>query len=278
MELGLRRPRPEIEATIDHLIESGYLQEVAGSIILGREGQRRFGGSRGLASLLATFSGTAGASVVGPGDGPVGHIDWQQAEVGRELLLAGRAWRVTSVHRDRGQVLVEPSTEGRPLSWRGPSHEVERPSWEAVREILAGTDVPVAIDKRGTGWVEAARLAWAPRIEHPVRATAGGAEVDAFAGDRVHRSVLAILDVDGRAEGTGFVATTAPRELAARSEAALADMDRVLHREALRLAPSLVPANPELTAPSVLLAEVGAFEVDRAGIRSVLTLLAAWPS
>lgn len=269
---------PEIDATIDHLIDAGYLQEVAGSIILGREGHRRFSGPRGLASLLATFSGNAGASVVGPGDAPVGHIDWRQAEVGRELLLAGRAWRVTSVNRDRGQVLVEPSSEGTPLSWRGPSHEVERPTWEAVREILAGTDVPVAVDERGRQWLAAARLAWEPRMEHPVRATATGTVVDAFAGQRVHQSVLAILDVDGRAEGTGFLAGGPPHELAARSVAALADIEQVLHREALRQAPSFLPANAELTAPSVLLAELRAFELDQTGIQSVLTLLAAWPS
>jgi len=268
----------EIDATIDHLVASGFLREVAGSIVLGREGQRRFGGSRGLVSLLATFSGNVGVRVVGPGDTPVGNIDWQQAKVGRDLLLAGRPWRVTSVDRDGGQVSVEPSGAGRPLSWRGPSLEVERPTWEALREILQGTDVPVEIDERGLGWLQDARRRWEPRLRHPVRATRTGTAVDAFAGERVHRSVLAILEADGPVDGSGFVVDVGPKELAARSAAALIDLEPVLQQDAVRQAPALLTANADLIAPSVLLAEVRAFEVDEPGIRSVLTLLTTWPS
>jgi len=198
--------------------------------------------------------------------------------VGRQLLLGGRAWCVSSVDRDRGQVLVEPSGQGRPPSWRGPSPEVERPTWEAVREVLAGTDVPVAIDERGRRWLAAERLGWGPRLRHPVRAVGLGTAVDAFAGEPAHRSVLAILGVKGSVEGTGFLAEATPPDLAARSAGALEDLDQVLLREAARQAPLAHRANADLIAPSVLVAEVRAFEVDEPGIRSVLTLLAAWPS
>ncbi|MEO5679913.1 MAG: DEAD/DEAH box helicase [Acidimicrobiales bacterium] len=268
----------EIDATLEHLTNAGFLQDASGTVVLGREGLRRFGGPRGLGSLLATFSGSGGATVLGPGDAPIGRIDWQQAEVGRQLLLAGRAWRVISIDRSAGHVLVEATGHGRALSWRGPSLEVERPTWEAVREILAGTDVPVAVDERGLRWLEAERRAWAPRLAAPVRATGTGTAVDTFAGERVHRAVLAILEVDGKVEGTGFTAAVGPRELASRSRAVLADPEPALQEQARREAPSLVVANPDLIPPSVLLAEVRAFELDEPGIRSVLTLLAEWPS
>lgn len=268
----------EIDATIEHLIGSSFLREVAGRLILGPVGQRRYGGPRGLNSLLATFSGNVGAMVVGPGDAPVGQIDWQKAEADRELLLAGRSWRITSVNRAMGQILVEPSSQGRPLSWRAPSFEVERPTWEALREVLTGTDLPVALDERGLRWLEAERRAWRPRLQCPVRATETGSAVDAFAGESAHRSALAILGVKGRAEGTGFLADVAPHDLSRRSAGVLGSLEQALQDEAARQAPSILAANPELIAPSVLLAEVRAFEVDEPGIRSVLTLLATWPS
>jgi len=95
----------EIDATIDHLIESSLLLEVAGRLVLGRAGQHRFGGPRRLASLLATFGSTVGATVVGPGDGPIG--TWP------EPLTAANATRILG-HRLAASRGGPPAAPGRP--------------------------------------------------------------------------------------------------------------------------------------------------------------------
>lgn len=276
----------EIHQTIDHLVAGSWLLETASGLLVGREGQRRFGGGQGMVRLLATFRSVDGADVVDRNGKKIGRIDWTQLAEGddvegsQRIALGGRSWGVAAIDRAGGRVVVEPATGGKPPSWRGASLEVERATWETVREVLGGTELPIEMDERATLWLQAARLSWAPRLAAPCRPTPEGAEADTFAGVAVHRAVLAMLGVDGKVDGPTLELYASASSVSDRARHVLADLDAAIHREAARVSSATARglANPELTAPAVLVAEAREFHVDADGIRRVLTLLAEWRS
>ncbi|MDQ1358332.1 MAG: ATP-dependent helicase Lhr and Lhr-like helicase [Acidimicrobiaceae bacterium] len=281
----------EIDATITHLVANGWLARVGPDediLIVGPAATARFGG-KGFFDLLATFSAAQEASVVTEGGRPVGSLDWDEVSdaAGRTrpgpVVLAGTRWLLISVDRPAGTVTVAPapeSTEGsRVPSWRGPSLEVGRATWETAREILRATDVPgVIMDARGERWLDDLQRAWRPRLATPARAEGGHTVVDAFAGAAVHRAVLAALDREGSVDGPSCHIDGAVAGVAEQAKGLLGDLDRVFEAEAARQSARLVIRHPDLVAPSVRLAEARRYHVDRVGITRTLSLLAAAPS
>lgn len=276
-----------IDPTIEHLLHAGWLVAVGDQLVIGPKAQSRFGGHR-FRDLLATFEGSEGALVV-DGDGRrIGSIDWDRvADEGSGNLheafrLAGRPWAVVAVDREQGIVQVRPAERGKAPSWRGPALEADRATWEAAREVLAATDVPVDMDERAAGWLEQTRGAWKARLERPLRASGENATtLDGFAGVGVHRAVLAALDLPGTAEGPTCEVAAPVAEVRQRAAACLADMDRVLEDEAQRQAAGLRVRHRELVPPPILIDEARAYHVDAEGIRRVLILAAGeatWPS
>jgi ATP-dependent helicase Lhr and Lhr-like helicase len=268
----------DFEATIDHLLVHRWLQADGDRIVLGPEGHRRFGGQRGVNDLLATFQTYAGATVVDESGRRIGSVDWSQLDESHrplhDLVLSGRSWTVVRVDRDDAVVTVRPGGSGKPPSWRGPMVEVERLTWEAVRDVLDSTVVPIEMDERAEGWLEAERAAWAGRLKEPVRSADGNTVVDSFCGIAVHRAALAALGAEGRAEGASCEIGAPLPDVAGRAQALLDDFDATLDTEASRVAPQLRVRYPELVAPTVLLAEARRFHVDAHGLHRFLSLLA----
>jgi hypothetical protein len=277
----------DIHATVAHLTATGWL--AAGGpdndvLTLGPLGHNRFGGS-GLRKLLATFVGSNEASVVADTGRAVGSLDWAQVIDGQGKLrtgpvtLGGERWRLTDVDRHAGivtAVAISDTTEaGRVPSWRGPSREVARATWEAVREILTATKVPgIAMDKRAEQWLGEQKAAWAPRLVDPVRADGGHTIVDAFGGVAVHRAVLAALDMEGSAEGPTCHITAPLEAVVDEARRLLEELEKVYAAEAVLQSTKIVIRNPELVAPSVLLAEANEYYVDRVGISRTISLIA----
>ncbi|MDQ1393799.1 MAG: ATP-dependent helicase Lhr and Lhr-like helicase, partial [Acidimicrobiaceae bacterium] len=278
----------EIDATIAHLVAEGWLATVGRGedlLIVGPKATARFGG-KSFFDLLATFATTKEASVVTADGRPVGSLDWDEVSdtAGRTrpgpVVLAGTRWLLVSVDRPSGTVTVAPapgSAEGgRVPSWRGPSLEVGRSTWETAREILTATDIPgVAMDGRAQRWLEQLRETWCPRLATPVRAEGRHTVVDAFAGAAVHRAVLAALAIDGMVDGPSCHLDGNIGDVAQRANRLLQDLDAVFDAEALRQSARLVVRHPELVAPSVLLAEARQYHVDRVGIAQTLRMIAA---
>ena len=159
------------------------------------------------------------------------------------------------------------------MSWRGGAVGVERRTFEAVREILGGTDVPAAMDRAATAWLTEARSSWMTRLEAPIRTTPEGVIVDTFAGESVNRSILRMLGVDGKTDGVSMEAAVDLPDLRARATHALNRLGALLETEAATHAQAIRLAQPELTAPTVLIAEARQYKVDEAGIRAVLELI-----
>ena len=270
----------DIEATIDHLLANRWLQGDGDRLVLGAEGHQRFGGRSGIVELLATFESHAGMTVIDEAGRKVGTVDWKQFDEQegttalKGFILSGQPWTVVGVNRAEGIVTVRPGEHGRPPSWRGPMVEVERPTWEAVKDVLSSTEVPVQLDDRARSWLDLERANWAGRLEKSVRTADNTTVVDSFCGIQVHRAALAALTVEGHAEGATCELNAPLPVLAERSRALLDDFDAVLDDQAARVAPQLAIRYPELVPQSVLLAEARRFHVDAHGLHRFLTMLA----
>lgn len=269
----------DIDATLDHLLADGWLLEVEDSLVPSARANARFTGQR-LGDLAVTFEGGSGARVVDQAGNHVGQVDWAQMEEDalakrdRSIVLAGRPWEVVTVDRATDSVVVRPGEKGRPMSWRGQAVEIERRTWEAVREVLLSTEVPLAMDQRAEAWLTSARARWGPRLDQPVRQEGDEVIVDAFAGVAAHRAVLSALDADGQAEGTTCTFTGSLPQLRDRAAVALDDFDTIMDAEAERAAPTLNVRHRDLLPAAVVVAEAREFHVDAVGLRRVLTLVA----
>ena len=269
----------EIDASIAHLVGNGWLAAVGDYLVVGPAAQDRFGGAR-FVDLLATFEGSAGATVVDTTGNRIGTLDWGQVADNSgdprpdPIVLGGTGWLILTVDRAAGTVTVTPSSEGRAPSWRGPTQEVGRATWEAAREILASTDVPVSVDDRANVWLENLREEWASRLDDPVREDTKGMVVDAFAGAAVHQAVLRALALEGSVDGPTCRISAPLSTGATAAHVALDQWDRIVQAEAAQQSTKLSVRHHELLAPAVLAAEAFDFHVDRDGIRKTLEMIA----
>lgn len=269
----------DIDATVEHMLANQWLASAGDHLVVGAAAQNRFGGPR-FHDLLATFQSSAGSIVMGPDGRTIGTLDWNQVTDASGdprpggVVLAGQPWTVVSVDRVAGTVTVTPAASGRMPSWRGPSVEVGRATWEAAREILSATDVPVDSDERTLQWLAGLRQKWAPRLVHPVHQEGDGVVVDAFGGVAVHRAVLSALGLGGSADGPSFRIGATLAEAEPKARGALDRWDQVVEAEAVRKAAGIAIRHPELVAPSVLLAEAREFHVDTDGLRRSLVMIA----
>jgi hypothetical protein len=235
---------------------------------------------------LATFT-TAEAHRVESEDGQlIGFLD--PATIGDQgtkrrdagVVLAGRSWSIVRVDSGDKLIVVRPSERGRAPSWKGPSLDISRRTWESVREVLTGTDVPVEMDDIAGRWLEAERRTWRPRLQSPLEVTDQSTMIHSFGGLSVHRAVLAALDLHGVATGPTLTIEAGRQEVKERTHLARAAVDSIVNAEAARIAPALPIRHPDLLPESVVLAEAREFHVDRVGIERCFDLGVGepWPS
>lgn len=270
-------------ATLEHLVENGWLHDVRGLLVSGRQAHLKFGGgARNFAKLAASFDTRASVIVMTEGGTCVGTIDWAATQEnssvarGEPFLLGGAAWQAVDVGKDVVRVVPSATaTSAKPPSWRGPLLDVDRATWETAREILDSTEVPAAMDQRCEQWLETLRAQWRPRIEKPLWEGDRQTVVTTFAGAAVHRSVLDALGAAGTGDGPELrIASPDRTTLRSRAQAAVAELDEVLQREARRIARTIGGRHRDLIPLSVLEAEAAEFELDREGIERVLTMIA----
>lgn len=274
----------DVEAVLDHLIAGGWLADINGRLVAGTETIVRFGGrGQPFAALAVSFDSRASIGVVTDDGAFIGFIDWSEAQAdkrigkGEPFRLAGRVWKGVDVID--GSLRVVPAagaTEARAPSWRGPSVEVDRQTWETAREVLEGTEVPSAVDDRGEQWLVALRAQWRPLVASPVRVSSRDVVVATFAGAAVHRSVLAMLGLVGTTDGPMLRIRGAGAVVKALAMTALSHLDELAETECRRLAPEIAATAKHggLVPESVLVNEAREFAFDRDGVHKVLALLA----
>ncbi|RXS69674.1 DEAD/DEAH box helicase [Streptomyces sioyaensis] len=158
---GLGPFGPSAEPIVRHLIDEGFLERDGGILFIGPEAERRFG-YRHFIDLTAVFTAAPEFTVLA-GRSEIGTTNpalLTEEVVGpRRLLLAGRSWQVTYIDWSRRRCFVEPVEGGGKARWggvgsgRSASYELTR----SAREVLLGTDPPVALTRRAEAALAQAR-------------------------------------------------------------------------------------------------------------------------
>ncbi len=128
-----------------HLVAEGFFETDGDLAFIGPEAERRFG-RRHFSDLMAVFT-AAPEFVVLAGRDEIGTVgdDVLLADTGggaRVLLLAGRAWLVTSVDWKRRRCLVEATDLPGRATWNGAGGGLSFAVTRGMREVLLGADPP----------------------------------------------------------------------------------------------------------------------------------------
>ncbi|GGP99734.1 DEAD/DEAH box helicase [Streptomyces roseolilacinus] len=183
-----------------HLTEEGFLDSDGGLLFVGPEAERRFG-RRHFIELTASFTAPPQFTVLS-GRTEIGRTDptvlTEERPGPRRLLLGGRSWQVTYIDWTRKRVFVEPVDGGGIAKWMnggvaGLSYSLTR----AMREVLLGTDPPVALTRRAEACLTEQRETDAPDTVHPggTLITRVGSDVRwwTWAGYRANATLAATL-------------------------------------------------------------------------------------
>ncbi|MFG2890787.1 DEAD/DEAH box helicase [Streptomyces sp. NPDC048248] len=167
---GLGPFGPSAEPIVRHLIDEGFLERDGGMLFIGPEAERRFG-YRHFMDLTAVFTAAPEFTVLA-GRNEIGSTNpallTEEVAGPRRLLLAGRSWQVTYIDWSRRRCFVEPVEGGGKARWggvgsgRSASYELTR----SAREVLLGTDPPVALTRRAEAALAQARDSGAESV-HP---------------------------------------------------------------------------------------------------------------
>ena len=151
------------------LTEEGFLDSDGGMLFVGPEAERRFG-KRHFIELTASFTAPPQFTVLS-GRTEIGRTDpsvlTEERPGPRRLLLGGRSWQVTYIDWLRKRVFVEPADGGGIAKWMnggvaGLSYALTR----AMREVLLGTNPPVALTRRAEACLAEQRETDAPDTVH----------------------------------------------------------------------------------------------------------------
>lgn len=149
------------EEILAHLIRQGMLfDDGYGILSMGRGGEDAYG-RRHFLDLTSAFTSNP-LFVVRYGSTEIGHLDpialLTHDRSFASVLLAGRAWRVTSIDWDRRFAWVEPIEGGGKSRWLGDSQPLPSEMAESMRDVLAGEDpAGVVLTARAEGALAALR-------------------------------------------------------------------------------------------------------------------------
>lgn len=127
----------------DSLLDRDYLFEDNGLLGIGAEGQRRFGG-RHFLDLMAVFTDPPTLTVLA-GRREIGRVPARllmlEDRRSRNLLLAGRDWRVRHVDWRQGVVHAEPAMERGSVQWFSEPRALSFALCQAIKRVLSGEDL-----------------------------------------------------------------------------------------------------------------------------------------
>lgn len=132
----------DADQIVEHLVSSGMLIDDGGMLSIGPEGERSYG-FRHFMELTSVFTSPP-TFVVRHGANELGHLDPSALLTNDRsyatVLLAGRAWKITSIDWDRRFAWVEPSDQHGRSRWFGAGRALSAELCDAMREVACGTD------------------------------------------------------------------------------------------------------------------------------------------
>lgn len=190
--------RADCDELIEHMLAQDILHEDGGRLSLGTRGERLYG-KKNFLELYAVFS-TPETFTVLFGHEEIGSIEarfLEQCE--REELtfvLAGQAWRATSVDWTRGLVHVRPCEHGRLTRWRGRPVFWHGRLCQALRSVLQSGEEFELGSRRARERLQKLREEYAFLGEDPcpLVTTATGFRLWTFAGGRANLLLARVLE------------------------------------------------------------------------------------
>jgi ATP-dependent Lhr-like helicase len=145
-------PAETQDVVLRHMLAEGILAEDAGIIGFGPRGEREFG-RRHFGDLVAAFSSPLLLSVrhgvVELGSVHPASLARTPGQGSPILLLSGRSWKVANVDWPRRQVSVLPAETGGKSRWLGSGRSLPLSICRAEERIVAGTQPPCEVSRRG---------------------------------------------------------------------------------------------------------------------------------
>jgi ATP-dependent Lhr-like helicase len=189
----------EIEAIIEHLIETDQLERIHGEVIIGLEGEKLVN-SRDFYSVFET---EVNFKVVSSGR-PIGELQISpQVIPGENILLAARIWKIVDVDYENLKVEVTRALDGKKPMYSGGAVRIHQRIPERMLEIVFSNDKFDFLDEAGAAELERLRKEF--RIfpmkdlssERPFLHKEQKPVLFPFTGTRVINSIALLLRMNG---------------------------------------------------------------------------------
>lgn len=208
--------REEFEHLLAHLVRQEVVNAVDGLLIMGTEGEERYGRQNFLA-LYSVFETPEEIKVLTTDRRVVGTLQtWFVQQVGGSdgfiFVLAGRAWQVKHLDLEEAEMIVEPAPRGAPPRWGGGGPLLSREIAEEVRQVLRSTEEYPFLTRSARGRLESIRLQWRDLLDgEKLSIHRQGKEwaLYTFAGDRINlllgRALSLLLGCEVEGDSYGIV-------------------------------------------------------------------------
>jgi ATP-dependent Lhr-like helicase len=195
----------EIEELVDHMVQTDILHAADGLLVLGNEGEKRYG-RRNFLELYSVFETPEEVRVITTDRRVIGTLQsWfvQQVSEGGEFIfiLAGRAWQVQHLDLEQGEMIVAPAPRGAIPRWGGGGPLLGREIAQEMRNVLLAEGDYSFLTERAQARLDAMRHQWRALLRTdvlPIRQEGRGWTLYTFAGDRINillgRALALVLD------------------------------------------------------------------------------------
>jgi ATP-dependent Lhr-like helicase len=153
-------PSKDVEALVDHLVNTGTLFEDAGILSFGPEGEAEYG-RRNFLELLSVFTSPPLFRVM-TGQKELGSVHestfYKKQDGPLILVLAGRSWKTNHLDWKRRIAHVEPTDEKGRSRWIGEGQYLSSRVCHAIRQVLAAESTEPHWSQRATAQIGEIRL------------------------------------------------------------------------------------------------------------------------
>ena len=199
--------RHEFVHLLNHLVETDVLHATDGLLVLGSEGEKRYG-RRNFLDLYSVFETPEEVRVLTADHRVIGTLQtWfvQQVHeaVGFIFVLAGAAWQIQHLDLDNGEMIVVPAPRGAIPRWGGGGPLLGREIVQEMRAVLLGDQDYSFLTRGAQTRLEAMCAQWRALLDVgplPIRKNGREWTLFTFAGDRINilmaRALALILGCD----------------------------------------------------------------------------------
>jgi ATP-dependent Lhr-like helicase len=201
----VRVSEDECRHLLDHMVQADILHAADGLMVLGTEGEKRYG-RRNFLDLYSVFETPEEVRVITTDRRVIGTLQtWFVQQVGEGggfiFILAGRAWQVQHLDLEHAEMIVSPAPRGAIPRWGGGGPLLGREIAQEMRSSLLADDGYPFLTECAQARLNAMRHQWRELLGTnalPIRQEGREWTLYTFAGDRTNillgRALALVLD------------------------------------------------------------------------------------